>query len=190
MQLNSGDPFILQSAGRKGGGALVTVTDVEPADRLSHWLEGYFRFEATTAESSRQVQRRGLETFILFVVREGGGENRPLWAPRLSRAFVDWLRVELTPEGKRRYSDRTINRMLAHLKTFASWVQASAVSARPSDRQAAGPADHHAPDRRAGDDTAGAPAPARCNHAALGGICSGSASALGGVSSAMASSCM
>lgn len=107
---------------RKGEGALVAVSESDELDTLTHWLEGYFRFEATTAESSRQVQRRDLDVFIRHIIREGGGEQRVFWTPRLSRSFVDALRLELTEEGRRRYSDRTINRMLAHLKTFASWV--------------------------------------------------------------------
>ena len=103
-------------------GVLVAFDASEPADTLTHWLAGYFRFEATTAEGSRQVQRRDLETFVRFMLREEGSERRPLWTPRLSRAFVDALRAELTEAGKRRYGDRTVNRMLAHLKTFAGWV--------------------------------------------------------------------
>jgi integrase len=51
------------------------------------------------------------------------------WSPRLSKAFKDYLQREVVSEDqgngrreKRRWSDRTINRMMAHLKTFAKWI--------------------------------------------------------------------
>ena len=40
----------------------------------------------------------------------------------MSRAFVDALRSEVKEEGGRRWSDRTVNRIVAHLKTFAKWI--------------------------------------------------------------------
>lgn len=53
---------------------------------------------------------------------EEGTEKRIAWSPRLSRAFQGHLRETYTASGKRRYSDRTVNRMMAHLKTFSKWV--------------------------------------------------------------------
>jgi integrase len=41
---------------------------------------------------------------------------------RLSRAFQDFLRKFLRPDGQRYWSDRTANRILAHIKTFAKWI--------------------------------------------------------------------
>ena len=40
----------------------------------------------------------------------------------MARAFQQLLRQTLTPEGRRAWSDKTIQRILAHLKTFATWV--------------------------------------------------------------------
>jgi hypothetical protein len=111
-----------QNVVRKGREWRAALVEADPADTLGHWLEAYFRLEAATAASSRQVQRRDLTAFVRFAVREAGSEQRRAWTPRLSRAFVDALRAELTATGQRRYGDRTVNRMLAHLKTFASWV--------------------------------------------------------------------
>ena len=48
--------------------------------------------------------------------------ERSAWTPRLSRAFVEALRKEINENGSRHYSDRTINRVAAHLKTFAKWI--------------------------------------------------------------------
>src|ERR1043166_778731 len=39
-----------------------------------------------------------------------------------ARAFQEHLQQTLTPVGHRAWSDRTIRRILAHCKTFATWV--------------------------------------------------------------------
>lgn len=57
-----------------------------------------------------------------FVLRAEGREDRDVWTSRLSQAFVEELRSEVKEKGGRAYSDRTINRMVAHLKTFAKWI--------------------------------------------------------------------
>ncbi|MGE5159823.1 MAG: tyrosine-type recombinase/integrase [Gemmatimonas sp.] len=85
-------------------------------------MEAYFQLAVTTAESSRAVQRRDVGRFLAFMQAEVGHSQRPAWTPRLSRAFVNALRATLSEEGARRWSDSTINRILAHLKTFATWV--------------------------------------------------------------------
>ena len=110
-----------QIAQRKGN-ALVAHAGEGDNDRLGVWLEAYFRFSVATAESSRAVQRRDLERFLQFMILEEGHDRRPAWTPRLSRAFVEALRQERREDGKRQVSDRSINRILAHLKTFASFV--------------------------------------------------------------------
>ena len=107
---------------QRKGNALVKKGEGEDQDRLSVWLEGYFRFAVATAESSRAVQRRDLERFLSFMILEEGHDLRPAWTPRLSRAFIEAMRNERREDGKRQVADRTINRMMAHLKTFASFV--------------------------------------------------------------------
>ena len=92
------------------------------SDSLAGWLEAYFAVEVTTAESSRAVQRRDLGRFIAFMLAEEGNDQRDRWTSRLSRAFLDALRREVDEEGRRRFSDRTIARITAHLKTFAKWI--------------------------------------------------------------------
>jgi site-specific recombinase XerD len=92
------------------------------SDSLAGWLEAYFAVEVTTAQSSRAVQRRDLTRFITFMQAEEGSDERSLWTSRLSRAFLDALRNEIDQQGQRRFSDRTIARIAAHLKTFAKWI--------------------------------------------------------------------
>ena len=92
------------------------------SDSLAGWLEAYFAVEVTTAQSSRAVQRRDLGRFLAFMQAEEGSDDRSLWTSRLSRAFLDALHKELDADGSRRFSDRTIARIAAHLKTFAKWI--------------------------------------------------------------------
>ena len=91
-------------------------------DSLAGWLEAYFAVEVTSAASSRGVQRRDLTRFVRFMLAEEGSDERSLWTSRLSRAFLDALRNEIYEQGNRRFSDRTIARIAAHLKTFAKWI--------------------------------------------------------------------
>ena len=108
---------------RSGETRLPVRLDLEGGtDALAGWLQAYFAVEVTTAASSRAVQRRDLGRFLRFMQREEGSDDRALWTSRLSRAFLDALSKELDADGSRRFSDRTIARIAAHLKTFAKWI--------------------------------------------------------------------
>ena len=110
--------------GKSAGVELVTLP-VNLSGSLEWWIEQYFKFEVTTAASSQTVQRRDLALFLSYVKEESGGDQIAAWTPRLSRSFQDRLRKEIDlkdGEGKRRLSDRTINRVMAHLKTFSKWI--------------------------------------------------------------------
>jgi integrase len=106
-------------------GQLVTLPQ-DLADSLAWWVEQYFKFEVTTAESSQAVQRRDLALFVEYLREESGGDSVKAWTPRLSRAFQERLRKEIEVKrdvrALRRFSDRTINRVMAHLKTFSKWI--------------------------------------------------------------------
>jgi len=108
----------------KAGAELVTLP-VNLSGSLAWWIEQYFKFEVTTAASSQTVQKRDLVLFLSYVKEESGGDAAAAWTPRLSRSFQDRLRKEIDLKdgaGKRRLSDRTINRVMAHLKTFSKWI--------------------------------------------------------------------
>jgi site-specific recombinase XerD len=111
-----------QTAIRKNVDALTALAEDVPADSLARWLEAYLALEATTAASSRKVQRRDMERFLAFMRLEEKSDERARWTPRLSAAFVEALRNEVDQNGRRRYADRTIARVLAHLKTWSKWV--------------------------------------------------------------------
>lgn len=100
----------------------VTIATAEDADSLDAWAKAYFDIEVTTAESSQKVQRRDLSLFLAFVKRETGTLRREEWTPRLSKGFITSLRQTVNPDGRRHWGDSTVNRIVAHLKTFAKWV--------------------------------------------------------------------
>lgn len=111
-------------AGKSAGAELVTLP-VNLSSSLSWWLEQYFKFEVTTAASSQTIQRRDLALFLSYVKEESGGDQIAAWTPRLSRSFQDSLRKQFEVRKEktvRRLSDRTINRVMAHLKTFSKWI--------------------------------------------------------------------
>lgn len=91
--------------------------------RLRDWVEAYFAVEVTTLDSSRKVQRRDLELFVRFFEDETKGTAIDNWTPRLSQAFLNSLRGTVKVGGGRQWNDRTINRVLAHIKTFSKWVE-------------------------------------------------------------------
>jgi len=91
-------------------------------DSLAWWMTEYFRHEVTTQESSQKEQRRDLKTFLSYLRREVKHDHVDAWTPRLTSAFKTALQSAIEGDGSRHWSDRSINRMLAHLKTFAKWV--------------------------------------------------------------------
>jgi integrase len=111
----------LQNATQNNFGNLIEVKKDFP-DTISFWIAAYFRFEVTTSKSSRKVQKRDLALFGDFMLEDSGREDRPLWTPRLSKALADHLKKKDPAKGRAGYSDRTINRILAHLKTLAKWI--------------------------------------------------------------------
>lgn len=102
------------------------ATQMPGSDALADWVEAYFSLEVTTLESSQAVQRRDLGLFLDFLADELGSDDRRQWTSRLSSAFVRWLKQQLEENGARRWNDRTVNRIIAHLKTFAKWVHSLA----------------------------------------------------------------
>lgn len=116
----SATALVPQKASRKNSETLIRIPERIP-DTISWWVEQYFRFEVTTAESSQKVQQRDLGLFISYMLDEEGRDDRIAWSPRLSKAFQNYLKKE-TVAGKRRWSDRTVNRIMAHLKTLSKWI--------------------------------------------------------------------
>jgi integrase len=94
----------------------------EAPDGLTWWAEQYFRVEVTTSPASQKVQRRDLGLFLHFIRTAEGTDARDAWTPRLARAFQRHLQETVNEHGRRAWSDKTIVRMMAHLKTFAKWV--------------------------------------------------------------------
>jgi integrase len=101
--------------------ALIQIADNMP-DGLRWWAEQYFRFEVTTSPASQKVQRRDLELFLRYMLTEERTDQRVAWTPRLARDFQRHLQQVINAQGRRAWSEKTVIRITAHLKTFAKWV--------------------------------------------------------------------
>ncbi|MCP3922751.1 MAG: tyrosine-type recombinase/integrase [Desulfobacterales bacterium] len=98
------------------------VSKSEEKDLISVWFDLYFEVEVTTVKKSIEVQKRDLKLFIKFMIDEKGSDLRKIWTPKLSQDFKHYLSTLLDSYGSRRWGDKTVNRILAHLKTFAKWI--------------------------------------------------------------------
>lgn len=97
---------------------LLTATE----DDLRRWSAIYFETQVTTSPRSQKEQRRDLALFLTFMEQETGHTLRSGWSPRVTKDFLTALQNTFKEDGSRKWSDRTINRMTAHLKTFAKWI--------------------------------------------------------------------
>ena len=111
-------PKAVQKASSKN----IPVPSTEPQDDLRQWATIYFATQVTTSPSSQKEQRRDLLLFLTFMEQECGHTRRSAWTPRVGSDFLGALQGTCNEDGSRRWSDRTINRMTAHLKTFAKWI--------------------------------------------------------------------
>jgi len=100
----------------------IAVATAEIPDDLHRWFELYFATQVTTSPRSQKEQKRDLLLFLTFMAQEFGHTSRSSWSPRVGRDFLNALQNTFNEDGTRKWSDRTINRMTAHLKTFAKWI--------------------------------------------------------------------
>ncbi len=101
--------------------SLIVIPENAP-DGLRIWSRWYFEHAVTTVARSQKEQVRDLNMFIQYMELTEKTDERPRWTPRLSESFKDHLKRSLHEDGSRHWSDRTINRVLTHLKTFAKWI--------------------------------------------------------------------
>jgi integrase len=120
MALNEGEVVPQITIGNSET-ALIQLSEHMP-DGLGWWAEQYFRFEVTTSPASQKVQRRDLHLFLQYMATEERTDHRVAWTPRLSRAFQLHVQRTVHAQGRRVWSDKTLRRIMAHLKTFATWV--------------------------------------------------------------------
>ena len=90
---------------------------------LEEWVAHYFRLAVTTSLASQKVQHRDFALFLRYMQTEEGHTRRMAWTPRLTRDFQRHLQGTLNEQGQRYWSDKTITRVMAHLKTFGCSVQ-------------------------------------------------------------------
>ena len=100
----------------------ISIVTTEKEGDLQQWFTVYFETQVTTSPRSQKEQKRDLLLFLSFMEQESGNTIRSTWSPRISKDFLTALQNTFKEDGSRKWSDRTINRMTAHLKTFAKWI--------------------------------------------------------------------
>jgi hypothetical protein len=118
LEISTMDQKSVQRAAPKKMPVLLTETE----DDLHRWSAIYFETQVTTSPRSQKELSRDLSLFLTFMEQENGHTLRSNWSPRLGKNFLTGLRNTFKEDGARKWSDRTINRMTAHLKTFAKWI--------------------------------------------------------------------
>ena len=92
------------------------------ADGLDRWLDKYFENEVHTSVETRKAQKRDIQLFLNFLEATTGNMNRSSWTLKTTRSFQAYLKAQEDSKGKPIRNERTINRIMAHLKTFAKWI--------------------------------------------------------------------
>lgn len=110
--------FALQKASHKN----LPATIEEMSDDLRQWYTLYFAEEVTTAKSSQKEQERDLLLFLAFMMETAGNLNRLSWSSPFSKEFQEALKNAQKENGTRRWADSSIDRKIAHLKTFVKWI--------------------------------------------------------------------
>ena len=115
--------FNQNATAKKSGdrSGLITMSEGAP-DGLRDWARWFFENAVTTKASSQREQARDISLFLEFMERVEKSDQRILWTPRLSAAFRDFMLSARKEDGTRRWSDRTVNRVIAHLKPFSKWI--------------------------------------------------------------------
>ena len=92
------------------------------SESLEAWVAHYFRLAVTTSLASQKVQHRDFALFLRYMQTEEGHTRCMAWTPRLTRDFQRHLQGTLNERGQRYWSDKTMVRVMAHLKTLATWM--------------------------------------------------------------------
>lgn len=98
---------------------------------LRWWIVSYLTTYATGAPTTLRYKKEDLELFYSWFVWAFGTDDAAKWNRASSNAFVQTLakeKVKVSGMGKTagepRWSARSLNRKIDHLRTFAKWIAA------------------------------------------------------------------
>lgn len=90
---------------------------------LNSWVKRYLQgLENVLAPNTLAAKLRDLDLWVSFYQQFNGHDDGSQWLPRDSGAFLRTLEQARRPDATALYRPRSINRILASLRTFARWV--------------------------------------------------------------------
>lgn len=92
------------------------------SDDLGWWMDKYFEIEVQTSSDTQKAQKRDISLFLDYMNEQTGSIKRNNWTLKISRGFQLYLKSQTDSEGKNMRNERTTDRIIAHLKTFAKWI--------------------------------------------------------------------
>ena len=92
------------------------------SDNLDWWATKYFEIEVHTSLETQKAQKHDINLFLEFMQTQFSTLSRNNWTLKLTRNFLSFLRSQTDSNGKPLRNERTINRIMAHLKTFSKWI--------------------------------------------------------------------
>jgi integrase/recombinase XerD len=95
------------------------------ANSLRAWMALYTQIHVVGAPlKTQQAKARDLEKFARFVQVEVGHDQIDGWTPAVTKAFQSSLLKTISPVTQQAYKATTVNRVLATVRHFATWVHA------------------------------------------------------------------
>ena len=91
-------------------------------DELNWWMEKYFEFEVQTSSETQKAQKRDITLFLDYMLTQTGSIKRNNWTLKVTRSFQTFLKTQTDSVGKTLRNERTTDRIISHLKTFAKWI--------------------------------------------------------------------
>ena len=92
------------------------------SDSLDDWLDLFVKYHSGNSVETLKIKQRDIAVFLDYMMVYCGNINRIEWKISLSRSFHNFIKVNNNTRTGNPYSDKTINRILTNLKTFANWI--------------------------------------------------------------------
>ena len=92
-------------------------------DDLSLWANKYYHLHVVNAPyHTQRAKKSDLDKFLLYFTSTLGANIPDLWTPSITKGFQSYLSNHVSSKTGKNYIATSINRILATIKHFASWL--------------------------------------------------------------------